>query len=312
VQIIEADSLRQLVREPAALAAVERAFRALAAGEVVLPPPVHLPVVAHAGEVHIKSAHLSGSGTFTVKIASGFYRNSELGLPSGSGLMLLFNARTGFPLALLRDDGYLTELRTGAAGALAARLLSPPRLRRVAVVGSGVQAGFQLRALAGVRAWDETVIWSRSRERAAVRSGELQQELGVRTSPAETVEEAIRDADLVVTVTPSRQPLVYARWLRPDATVIAVGSDGPGKRELAADVLMRADKLVVDSLAQSRRLGELQYAAGDLPVHGELGNVLAGRIPGREGSELIVCDLTGVGAQDAAIAEAAFAAAATC
>lgn len=308
MRVIDEQRLRERVREPVALAAAERAFRALAEDAVVLPPPVHLAIAASAGEVHIKSAHLAGSDTFTVKIAGGFYDNAALGLPTGSGLMLLFDARTGFPLALLQDNGYLTDLRTGAAGALAARLLSPARLDRVAVLGSGAQAGFQLRALRGVRRWRETVLWSRSPEHAQTRSRELERELGVPTSPAGTVANAVRDADLVITVTPSRTPLVEAAWLRADATVIAVGSDGPGKQELAADVVRRADKVIVDMLEQCRRLGELQHAP-DLPVHGSLGEVLTGRRRGREGSELIVCDLTGVGAQDAAIAEAAFQAA---
>jgi ornithine cyclodeaminase len=223
-------------------------------------------------------------------------------------MLLVFDAVTGYPLALLRDNGYLTDLRTGAAGALAARLLAPARPGRVAVVGSGAQAGFQLRALAGVREWDEAVIWSRNPEHAARRSRELAQELGRPTSPAATVREAVAGAGLVLTVTPSREPLVHAGWLSPGATVIAVGSDGPGKRELALDVLQRADKVITDLTAQSRRLGELQHAPPDLPVHGELGEVLTGRVAGREGGELIVCDLTGVGAQDAAIAEAALSA----
>ncbi|NJD09160.1 MAG: ornithine cyclodeaminase family protein [Gemmatimonadetes bacterium] len=305
MRTVEEEVLRARVREPAARMAAERAFRALASDAVVVPPPVHLPIAESAGEVHIKSAYLAGSRSFTVKIASGFYRNPELGLPSGSGLLLVFDARTGFPLALLRDNGYLTDLRTGAAGALAARLLAPPVLERVAVLGSGAQAGFQLRALAGVRSWAETVIWSRNPEHAAARSRELEQELGVRTSPAATVAEAVAGAELVITVTPSREPLLQATWLRSDATVIAVGADGPGKRELAVDVLLRADKVIADSCAQCRRLGELQHVPDGVQVHGELGEVLTGRVAGREGDELIVCDLTGVGAQDAAIAEAA-------
>jgi len=219
--------------------------------------------------------------------------------------MLCFDARTGFPLALLRDNGYLTDLRTGAAGALAVRLLCPERLGRVAVLGSGVQAEFQLRAIAGVRSWAETTVWSRNPEHAAARCEALGRDLPMRLSPAATIEQAVAGADLIVTVTASTEPLLRGAWLKSDATVIAVGSDGPGKRELAADALQRADKVLADSLAQSRRLGELQYAPRQLRVHGELGAVLTDRISGREGDELIVCDLTGVGAQDAAMAEAA-------
>lgn len=312
MRIVEEAELRERVREPAALAAVERAFRAVAEKRVVLPPPVHLPIPDAPGEVHIKSAYLVGSDTFAVKVASGFYGNPAKGLASGSGLMLLFDAATGFPLALLRDNGYLTDLRTGAAGALAARLLAPERIETVAVLGSGIQARFQLRALARVRQWRETRIWSPTRVHAVRCCDELEREIDARTTVAESAREAVRDADLVITVTPATEPLVEHAWLRRGATVIAVGSDGPGKRELALDVLLAADKVVVDSLAQSLRLGELQHAvaAGALErvaVHGELGEVLVGAKAGRErAEELIVCDLTGLGAQDAAIAAAAF------
>lgn len=311
MHIIDETVLRERVREPVALAAVERAFAALSDRRVVLPPPVHLPIPDAPGEVHIKSAYLPGSGTFTVKVASGFYENPAKGLPSGSGLMLLFDAATGFPLALLQDNGYLTDLRTGAAGALAARLLTPERLERVAVIGSGAQARYQLRALALVRRWDDTVIWSPTAAHARGCCEQMERELDARMMTSPTAEQAVRDAQLVITVTPATQPVVRAAWLRADATVIAVGSDGPAKQELEVDVLLRADRVVADSLAQCLRLGELHHAqqAGVLERVrgvGELGDVLTGKVPGRQGDELIVCDLTGLGAQDAAIADAAW------
>jgi ornithine cyclodeaminase len=311
MQIIDETTLRACVREPAALAAAEEAFRALAEGRVTLPPPMHLAVPGGPGEVHVKAASIAGSERFTVKVASGFYENPARGLPSGSGLMLVFDAATGFPVALLQDNGYLTDLRTGAAGALAARALAPAQLERVAVIGSGVQARFQLRALAGVRRWSETRVWSPHPERARRCCEELERELDGRIRAMATAEAAIRGADVVITVTPATQPVVHAGWLEPHATVLAIGSDGPAKQELSVDVLLRADKVVVDVLAQCLRLGELHHAeaAGVLPrvrLHGELGDVVTGAIPGREGDELIVCDLTGTGAQDAAIADAAW------
>ena len=309
--IIEESVLRARVREPAALAAAERAFRALADGRVSVPAPMHLTVPDALGEVHVKAAAIRGSEVFAVKVASGFYENPGRGLPSGSGLMLVFDAETGFPVGLLRDNGYLTDLRTGAAGALAVRELAPERFGRVAVIGSGAQARYQLRAMAQVRRWEETRVWSPRPEHVRRCCEELERELDGRVEGAATVAAAVRGADLVVTVTPSTQPLVYAGWLEPHATVIAVGSDGPAKQELALDVLLRADRVIADSLAQCLRLGELHHAevAGVLPkvrVTGELGDVVVGRIPGRTGDELIVCDLTGVGAQDAAVAEAAW------
>lgn len=311
MKVIDEQTIRAAVTTHDALAAAERAFRALAEDAVELPDPVGLRVPEVDGEVHVKSAYLIGSPIFAVKIASGFYRNTERGLPTGSGLILIFDAGTGLPLAVLNDGGYLTELRTAAAGALAADLLAPDVLEAVAVLGTGTQARYQVRALAGVRGWERSVAWSPNPEHVSEYCGEMERELGVAFRAAAGPQEAVGDADLIITVTPSRIPLIEAAWLRPDATVIAIGSDGPDKRELPTEALVRADKIVVDRLSQCVVLGELHHAVveGALDpssVHGELGDVVVGRVPGREGDELIICDLTGVGAQDAAIAEIAW------
>jgi ornithine cyclodeaminase len=132
--------------------------------------------------------------------------------------------------------------------------------------------------------------------------------LGIPVSAVSSAREALEDADVVVTVTPAREPIVEGSFVKPGATIVAVGSDGPDKQELEVDVLVRADKIIADKLSQCAKLGEIHHAlkAGRLTekdVYGELGDVVIGRLPGREGDELIVCDLTGVGAQDAALAE---------
>jgi ornithine cyclodeaminase len=268
-------------------------------------------IAAARGEVHVKGAHIQDAPVFALKVATGFYHNAARGLPSGAGLSLVFDAGTGFPVALLQDNGYLTDLRTAAAGALAARHLSPEPLGTVAVLGSGVQARLQLRCLALVRHWRQVRAWSPTRAHLEAYCREMADELNVPFSASASAEEAVRDADLVITVTPSRRPLIQAAWLAPHATVIAVGADGPEKQELAAECLARAEKVVADRLSQCLELGEIHHAVrlgllDPVRVYGELGEVVTGTKPGREGSELIVCDLTGVGAQDAAIAEAAW------
>jgi len=306
LRVVTEDEIRAAVGWPSALRAAERAFRALAEGRVTLPPPVglHLPEVE--GEVHVKGARIEGADVFAFKVATGFYGNAERGLRVGSGLFLVFDASTGFPVALLDDGGWLTEMRTGAAGALAARLLTADRPLDVAVLGAGTQARFQLEALRTVRRIRSVRVWSRSREEAEG----FAREAGGRA--ASTAEEAVRDAALILTVTPARDPILREAWVAPGTTVVAVGSDGEGKCELEPALVERADKVVVDRVEQSVRLGELQrpvasrrFSADD--VHAELGEVLIGQAPGREREdERIVCDLTGVGAQDAAIAEEAW------
>ncbi len=319
MRIVEGDRLRGAVDESRALEAVTDAFTALAEGRAVQPPPLGMEISAVRGEVHAKGAYLEGQSVFALKVATGFYDNPDRGLPVGSGLVLVFDAGTGFPLGVLADDGYLTELRTGAAGALAARHLAPAEVGTLALVGAGTQARFQLRALREVVVWDEVRAWSPSADGregfAREMSAWLENRDGAQTSPVRavsSVREAVEGAGLIVTVTPSRASLVEAGWVGPGATVVAVGSDGPGKQELDPELLARADKVVVDSAEQCGRLGELQHALarglmepGD--VHAELGDVVTGRRPGREAEgETIVCDLTGVGAQDAAIAGAAW------
>lgn len=310
MRIFDADTIRSHVGLGLALEAVETAFIALAEGRATLPPPVGLELPEVRGEVHVKGAHLQGARTFTFKVATGFYRNPERGLPSGSGLMLVFDAGTGVPLALLQDEGYLTDLRTAAAGALAARHLTPTRIPRAAVLGTGVQGRLQMLAIAEVCEIGELRAWSPRPESVARYCSEMEGRLGIPVRAAGSPAEAARDAGLIVTATPSRMPLLEADAVGAGATVIAVGSDGPDKGELDPEILARADKIVTDRTEQCARLGELHHALEEgwvtrEDVHAELGQIVAGFRPGREGNELIVCDLTGVGVQDAAIAEAA-------
>jgi ornithine cyclodeaminase/alanine dehydrogenase-like protein (mu-crystallin family) len=179
------------------------------------------------------------------------------------------------------------------------------------VLGSGVQARLQLRCLTLVRRFDAVRAWSPTRAHLERYCTEMAGELGVPVRAAEDAEQAVRGADLVITTTPSRRPLVQAHWLEPLATVIAVGADGPEKQELSAECLARATKIVADRTSQCMMLGEIHHAVetkllDPSRIYAELGDLVTGRKPGREADELIVCDLTGVGAQDAAIAEAAW------
>ena len=311
MKAVTEDQLRRLVGEEEALEAVEKAFRALSQGKAVQPPPLGMDLPKVRGEVHVKGAYLEGEPIFAMKVASGFYNNARRGLPTGSGLVLVFDATTGFPLALLQDNGYLTELRTGAAGALAVRLLAPEKPLEVAVLGAGSQARYQLKAMARVRNLKRIRVWSPVEREVYDYAREMEPLLKVPVTPASSPESAVAGAHLVVTVTPSRSPLLEADWLAAGVTVVAVGSDGPEKQELKVDVLARAQKVVVDSRAQCLRLGETHHAvaAGVMApddIHAELGEVLLGNRRAREGEEIIVVDLTGVGAQDAAMAGAAW------
>lgn len=309
VLLLSERQVRDLIGPAEALPAVRDAFIRLARGEAILPGVIHLDVPESGAEVHVKGAHLHGSRFFTIKVASGSYANPDRGLPVGSGLVLVFDAMTGFPRAVLFDNGYLTDLRTGAAGALAADLLARRDTDRVGIIGVGTQARHQLAALLGVRKPERVIAFGRSEAKATAFAVEMEKLHGIHALPAKTVEQAVRGSDVVITVTPSREPLVRAEWVLPGTHITAVGADGPDKRELEVEVLQKADKVVADRLDQCVRFGEIHHAveAGVLrpeDVYAELGEIAAGRKPGRTSDrEITVADLTGVGVQDAAVAE---------
>lgn len=294
------------------LAAVESAFAQMARSEAEVPPPMGIVVPEREGEVHVKSAYLRGHDGFAVKIASGFWRNAAERLPVSSGMMVLLDARTAFPLALLLDNGYLTEVRTALAGAIAAKYLAREAVRTVGLIGAGMQARMQVEALRPVRWFERVLVWTRKPEAARSFAEEMSAKLGVEVSAAASPAEVVRESDVVVTATPAREPLVMAADVHVGLHITAMGSDGPGKQELDPQVLQRADVVVCDRRSQCERLGELQHAiAAGLDIGKmrivELGDVIVGRAPGRSGAEQItVCDLTGVGVQDTAIASLAY------
>ena len=309
IPVIEEAELRSAVTPHLAVSVMRDAFRADGEGRTRVPPVINLDVPARHGEFHIKTAYIEGVPHIAVKVASGFYDNPALGLPSGSGLMAVFDAETGFPAALLLDNGFLTDIRTAAAGALAADLLARRSIAIVGVIGSGVQAREQVRCLATVRDFSRVIAWSPTRERLERYCAEMR-DLGFDAAPASGPEEVCRAADVLITATPSRAPLVRADWLADGVHVTALGSDAPGKQELDPLCFDRADIVVVDRFAQCSAFGELKHAidAGLLTrndVHAELGMVAAGRKPGRSHDrEITIADLTGVGFQDTAIASA--------
>jgi ornithine cyclodeaminase len=308
VRILHEPELRRAVGiERESLACIAESFGWLHDGRAVVPPVAHIDAADRHGEIDIKAAYVRGVERFAVKIASGFPGNARLDLPTGSGMMVVFSAQTGFCEAVLLDNGYLTDLRTGLAGAVAADRLAAQEIDTVGVLGTGVQARYQVLCLALVRKVKRILVWGRSSEQLGRYVDEMSSRHGFKLEIALSVEDLVRRSQLLITVTASRSPLVCAEWLQPGVHVTAVGADFPGKRELEPAVLERADRLYCDRLEQCRRLGELQHWQGSRPLRAtELGAVMRGAAPGRlSSSEITVCDLTGVGVQDTAIADRA-------
>ena len=308
ILILDEQQLRQRAHLDADLIdVIEKAFALLAGGDVVMPPvlSMHLPQVN--GEVDVKTAFVPGLPGFAVKISPGFFDNPARGLPSTSGLMVVLSADTGRVRAVLLDNGYLTDLRTAAAGGVAARWLARADAQRVAILGAGLQARMQLQALRLVRPITEATIWARDPGKAQALAAELSAPgLTMRAEP--DAERAVSGADIIVTTTPATAPILRADWLRAGQHVTAMGSDQPGKNELDPHCLDRADLYVADRLSQTREMGELRSAisAGlfapslDFP---ELGQIITGSHPGRtDPDQITIADLTGTGIQDTAIA----------
>lgn len=295
-----------------ALGAVAQAFTWLVDGKVNMPPIMHIEVADYRGDVDIKSAYVSGLDHFAVKLASGYFENVKRGLPSSSAMMVLFRADTGFCAAVLLDNGYLTDLRTGLAGAVAARHLAPEIIQTAGVVGTGAQARYQIQSLKLVRDFHRLLVFGRDRHRRDAYITDMQNILGVDVEPAPSIEELVKASDIVVTTTPSRQALIHADWLHAGLHITAMGSDLAGKQELAPEALTRADLLVCDRRSQCAAMGELQHAIaagliGENSKVVELGALTSGKHPGRSSPEQItVCDLTGTGVQDTAIAALAY------
>ncbi len=306
--ILTEQQLRECVSLDAAIVdVIESAFRALAGGKVVMPPILSMDIADANGEVDVKTAYIPDFDGFAIKVSPGFFDNPKLGLPSLNGLMILFSAKTGLVDALLLDNGYLTDVRTAAAGAVAARHLAPSGIRAVTVFGTGIQARLQVRAARLVRAFDKVHVWGRNPERAAACAGDIAESLGVDAVAVSDPGAAVADSQLVITTTPAREPLFRAEWLHPGLHVTAMGSDQEGKNEIDPAALRDADLYVCDRLAQAEKLGELRSARaagylGDVSPP-ELGAVVVGDHPGRKDDrQVTICDLTGTGAQDTAIA----------
>lgn len=300
VRLLRRADVRRCLEGADVLGVVREALVAAAQGRVRAAGAMSFDF-GERGEAHVKGAYLEGAGEWAVKLASGFYGNPRQGLPAASGMTLLASAETGVPLAIVLDGGLLTDLRTAAAGTLAIDALAPAEVERVAIVGCGTQARAQLEYLCRRRRPGRVVAYGRDRERAAAYAEEMSERLGIEVTATRDVRAAAEGAEVVLTVTAARRFLVEAEWIDQGATVVAVGADMPGKQELEPRLLERAELLVADDPAQAAEVGELQHAPADVRERARaLGDVLAPPPPSRDG--IAVVDLTGLGAQDAAIA----------
>ncbi len=307
-RIVTEAELRQVVTlDLSVVDVIEEAFAALGRGTVVMPPILSMELSEANGEVDVKTAYIPGFDSFAIKVSPGFFDNPSLGLPSLNGLMILFSAKTGLVEALFLDNGYLTDVRTAAAGAVAARHLAPTQVHTAGVLGTGVQARLQMQAAHLVRPFERLLVWGRDPDKARLCAADLAQSLGVQAEAVTDRQALVAKSQLVVTTTPSRTPLIQADWLHPGLHITAMGSDQTGKSEIDPAALTLCDLYVADNASQCQTSGELEAALAQwlwtkgTPV--ELGQLINRAANGRNSDGAItICDLTGTGAQDTAIA----------
>ncbi len=309
--ILSQNEVKSCLPMSEAIRAVREAYIAFAKGRVKMPPVMHLDVSQYNGEVDIKSGYIEDLGLIGTKIASGFYDNYKLGLPPGIAVIILMDLKTSMPVAIM-DGTYVTAYRTGAAGAVAAKVLARKDSNIIGVVGAGTQARMQVLALREVFSLKKIKVWDINTTERDRYVEEMSEQLKIPIEPAEDIKNAVTETDIIVTVTPSRKALVMKEWIQEGVHINAIGADGPGKQELDPFIVKRADKIVVDSLNQCRIIGEIQHALADGlitedDVYAEIGEILIGEKVGRETSEEITLfDATGLAAQDIAAANIVF------
>jgi len=289
VRFLSEDDLRPLLRLANLIPAMERALADFSSGRVLQPVRQIVSVTQYSGFMGLMPAvygDVSGA-----KLVNFYPNNGERGLPTHLAVIVLFRAETGEPLAVM-DGRLITEMRTAAVSAVATKLLSSPVARTLAILGSGVQARAHYQALSLVRNFDDVRVWSRNSDHAEA----LADEIGARATSAE---DAVRGADVVVTVTASSEPVLRGEWLKPGCLVNAVGAVGAKRREVDTDAMRGA--VIVDSRdAAMKESGDILLAGA--AIYAELGELLAGTKPMPD-AEVIVFKSLGLAVEDLAAAK---------
>jgi ornithine cyclodeaminase len=305
--ILDEAAVRAVLRMEDLIGLMERTLADFSSGRALQPVRTVLPIEQHDALLAVMPGYLPGTGALAVKVVSVAPRNAERGLPSHLATVLLLDPATGTLLAIL-DGRLITEMRTAAVSAAAARALAPPGASVLALLGSGVQARSHLDALRLVRPLERVRVWSPEPGHREAFAREASSRTGLAVEAAESAERAVRGADLVVTATASHTPVLEGRWLEPGAHVTGVGACRADQRELDTETVRRAS-VWVDSLAAARvEAGDLLLAGRDGVrwedrVRGEIGAVFEGTLAGRRAAdEITLFKSLGLAVEDAASA----------
>jgi ornithine cyclodeaminase len=310
VAIITLPSIQEYLKTVDLLPLIEEGFIAYSSGQAVVPPVGELLFENPPGETHIKYGYIKQQPYYVVKIASGFYENAKLGLKSSQGLMLLFSQQTGELLCVLLDEGYLTDIRTAIASMITLKYLAPAKVDCVGIIGTGTQAKLQLEYLDQVCDCKNVMVWGRNQESAIAFQKHFQNsDFNIKITSS--LSELATTCNVIITTTPSREPLLDFSEIRKGTHITALGSDTSDKIELDPSIIKNADIVVSDSIPQSLSRGEVfqarKHQSLDTSKLIELGSLIQNPQLGRKNDQQItVADLTGVAVQDIMIATAIF------
>ncbi|MGG6196878.1 ornithine cyclodeaminase family protein [Pantoea allii] len=302
--LLTKQEVSQLISTDDVIDAVEEAYKAFNSNLVEQPAYIGLHLPAPRGEIDFKTSYYKSNELISMKASSGpFPQNPvEYGLPSGMGTVILFDART-CALCCVMDGSLITGLRTGASGAVSVKALARTSAKKLTMIGTGNQARMQVRAIARVMQIEEIHAWSRTPASRLAFKNDIESEFGIPVTVADSCQAAVAQADILITTTRGKGPLLEASWIKPGTHIIAIGTDQQGKQEFDPQIFSRV-KVVVDSLSQCTQKGETWHGLNrniirENDIHAEIGEILLGKKPGRESEEEITFfDSTGLSIQD--------------
>lgn len=307
--ILSRKDINSLISMKQAIAAVEKVFGEYGRGRAVMPPKIYLDLPQFKGDFRAMPAFAAGFAKASLKWVNAHADNSKYGFPSVMAVIILNDPKTGFPLSVM-DGTFLTSIRTGAGGAVAAKYLARKDSSVVGLVGCGAQARTQLQALREVFKIKKVHVWGKEKGLVQKFMKDMRRS-GEAMIAANSIRDAVSGCDIVVTTTPSRGPIVKVEWVSSGTHINAIGADAKGKEELDPRILKNA-KVVVDDLRQASHSGEINvpFAKGILKrkdIHAELGQIVSGKKKGRtSANEITVFDSTGLAIQDLAMADLVF------
>ncbi|MCG8335326.1 MAG: ornithine cyclodeaminase family protein [Proteobacteria bacterium] len=301
-EVYRLDQIEDILNQIDVVSAIEEGFVSYSQGKAVIPPVGELLFDDPPGDAHIKYGYIKDDDYYVIKIASGFYQNIDLGISPSNGVMLLFSQKTGELISILLDEGHLTNIRTAAAGAVAAKHLAPAKIEKIGVFGAGIQGQLQVKYLQSVCTCKNIKVWGVN-QKELERYQQTMESEGYHVETTESAAEIAETCNLIITATPSKTPLLTKDQIRKGTHITAMGADTPEKNELDPAIIQSADIVVADSIAQCTERGEIHQSFCRNLVQKdqilELGSVIASPSLGRSADDQItIADLTGVAVQD--------------